>query len=133
MCMRNKTQRVPLHERTVYLQNMKNLILVSSLLFSSISFSQSLDNEILEVVQRRAECVERSKCEVKVYPNPSRGLVNIEAPEGARCQVYSSAGTYVGTWTVGPKGLSLSDLPSGSYITTVSYNQINRINRLVIL
>lgn len=81
----------------------------------------------------RAECVERSKCEVKVYPNPSYGMINIEAPRGATCQVYSSMGTYVGTWTVSENGLSLSDLPSGSYIATVNYNNINRVSRVVIL
>ena len=97
------------------------------------SFSQSSDNEILNVAQLRADCVERSKCEVSVYPNPSPGLVKIDAPTGARCMVHSTSGTYVGTWVVYENGLSLSDLPTGSYIITVTYNQISRINRLIIL
>lgn len=103
------------------------------LLIGFFSFSQYEDNEILSVAKLRAECAERSKCEVSVYPNPSAGLVNIEAPRGATCQVHSSTGTYVGTWIVTENGLSLSDLPSGSYITIVSYNGINRTGRLVIL
>ena len=112
---------------------MKNLTVVPMLLLASISFSQEEEMEIFKMARLRAECVERSKCEVKVYPNPSYGLVKIEAPKGATCQIYSSTGTYVGTWTVHENGLSLSDLPSGSYIATVSYNNINRINRIVIL
>lgn len=103
------------------------------LLFGFLSFSQSEDNEILRVAKLRSDCVERSKCEVSIFPNPSPGLVKIEAPKGATCKVYSTAGTYVGTWTVYENGLSLSDLPSGSYIVAVTYNAINRVNRLVIL
>ena len=112
---------------------MKKLLVVPMLLLVSISFSQEEENEIFRMARLRAECVERSKCEVKVYPNPSYGLIKIEAPRGATCQIYSSTGTYVGTWTVSENGLSLSDLPSGSYIATVNYNNINRINRVVIL
>ena len=112
---------------------MNNLLIIPMLLIASVSFSQMEENEIERLVRLRAECVERSECKVSVYPNPSRGLVNIEAPNGAICQIYSSMGTYVGTWTVYENGLALSDLPSGSYISTVSYNNINRINRIVIL
>jgi len=112
---------------------MKNLLIIPLLLFTTHSFSQESENEILKLVELRAQCVERSKCVVSVYPNPSPGLVHIDAPNGAVCQVFSSSGTYVGTWTVHEYGLSLSDLPSGSYITTVTYNQISRVNRLVIL
>ncbi|MFT6243919.1 MAG: hypothetical protein ACJA0U_000775 [Salibacteraceae bacterium] len=112
---------------------MKKLLVVPMLLLASISFSQDEENEIYRMARLRAECVERSKCEVKVYPNPSYGMINIEAPRGATCQVYSSMGTYVGTWTVSENGLSLSDLPSGSYIATVNYNNINRVSRVVIL
>lgn len=112
---------------------MKNFLIIPLLFIGTLSFSQSNENEIEKMTQLRAECVERSKCNVSVYPNPSQGLVHIDAPRGATCQIYSSAGTYVGTWTVYENGLSLSDLPSGSYITTVNYNGINRMNRLVIL
>lgn len=100
---------------------------------ASVSFSQIEENEIEKLVRLRSECVERSKCIVSVYPNPSQGLVNIDAPYGAVCQIYSSSGTYVGTWTVYENGLSLSDLPTGSYIATVNYNSINRIKRITIL
>ena len=112
---------------------MKNLLIIPMLLIGSFSFSQDSYDHLFELTRLRSECVERSKCEVSVYPNPSAGLVNIKAPEGATCQVFSSAGTYVGTWTVSEDGLALSDLPSGSYITTVTYNQISRVNRIVIL
>lgn len=103
------------------------------LLAGTFSFSQTFDDDLFEMTRLRSECVERSKCEVSVYPNPSQGLVRIEAPHGAICQVHSSAGTYVGSWTVNENGLALSDLPSGTYIATVTYNQISRIKRLVIL
>ena len=112
---------------------MKKLILVPILFLASISLSQEEENEIYRMTRLRSECVERSLCEVSVYPNPSYGQIKIKAPEGSTCQIYSSMGTYVGTWTVGEKGLSLSDLPSGSYIATVNYNNINRVSRVVIL
>lgn len=97
------------------------------------SYAQSSDNEILRIAQLRAECVERSECNVNVYPNPSKGPVHIDAPKGATCMVYSTAGTYVGTWEVGEEGLDLTDLPTGIFIAAVSYNNIKRASRIVIL
>jgi len=106
------------------------LVFVSA---SFSSFAQSTDNEILQVAQLRSDCVERSLCNVDVYPNPSTGPVHVDAPKGATCQVYSTTGTYVGTWEVGENGLDLVDLPSGTFISAVSYNGIKRTSRIVIL
>lgn len=112
---------------------MKVLILLVPFSMAFQVSAQSSTNEILRVAQLRQDCVERSKCEVNVFPNPSTGPVHIDAPRGASCQVYSSAGTYVGTWEVGDSGLDLTDLPSGTFIASVNYNGINRISRIVIL
>lgn len=106
------------------------LVLLSA---SFTSYAQSSDNEILQVAQLRADCVERSLCKVSVYPNPSTGPVHVDAPKGATCQIYATTGTYVGTWEVGENGLDLVDLPSGTFISAVSYNGIKRTSRIVIL
>lgn len=97
------------------------------------AYAQSSDNEIKRIAQSRTDCVERSLCNVSVYPNPSSGPVHIDAPKGAVCQVYSISGTYVGTWDVGEVGLDLVDLPSGSFIAAVKYNGITRTSRIMIL
>jgi pSer/pThr/pTyr-binding forkhead associated (FHA) protein len=112
---------------------MKCLSFFSALMLGFISFSQESNNEILQVAQLRKDCVQRSLCEVKVYPNPSNGPVHVDAPNGAECKVFSTSGTYVGTWIVGEQGLDLVDLTSGAYVTMVSYNNITRVNRLLIL
>lgn len=112
---------------------MKVLILSAFFGASLSGFAQSSDNEIKQVAQKRADCVERSLCNVSVYPNPSNGPVHVDAPKGATCQVYSASGTYVGTWDVGEGGLDLIDLPSGSFIAAVQYNGITRTSRIVIL
>lgn len=97
------------------------------------SYGQSSDNEILQISKLRADCVERSLCTVAVYPNPSSGPVHVDAPKGATCRVFSSAGTYVGTWEVSENGLDLVDLPTGIFIAAVNYNGIKRTSRIVIL
>jgi len=109
-------------------------LLLSVLLGVTLSaHTQSSDNEIIRVAQSRADCVERSLCKVEVYPNPSTGPVHVDAPKGATCQVFSSSGTYVGTWEVGENGLDLIDLPTGVFIAAVTYNGIKRTSRIVIL
>ncbi len=95
--------------------------------------AQSSENEILQTAQLRADCVERSLCKVDVYPNPSNGPVHIEAPKGALCMIYSTTGTYVGTWEVGENGLDLVDLSTGIFIAAVTYNGVKRTSRIVIL
>jgi len=111
-----------------------NYFLAFALLGATFSsYAQTSHNEILQVAQLRADCVERSLCKVDVYPNPSKGPVHIDAPKGALCQVYSSSGTYVGTWEVAENGLDLVDLPSGVFIAAVNYNNIKRTSRIIVL
>ena len=112
---------------------MNYFLLLALLSVTYFSYAQTSENEILHVAQLRADCVERSLCKVDVYPNPSTGPVHVDAPKGAVCQVYSSSGTYVGTWDVGEDGLDLIDLPSGIFIAAVSYNGIKRTSRIVVL
>lgn len=120
--------------RTVFKSPVMNHLLFFALFSVSLSgYAQSSDNEILQTAQLRADCVERSLCNVEVYPNPSKGPVHVDAPKGATCMVYSTAGTYVGTWEVGEDGLDLVDLPTGIFIAAVSYNGIKRTSRIVIL
>ena len=112
---------------------MNYLLLLALFSVSNFSYAQTNKNEILRVAQLREDCVERSLCKIDVYPNPSNGPVHIDAPEGAVCQVYSSSGTYVGTWDIGKGGLDLVHLPSGIFIAAVSYNGMKRTSRIVVL
>jgi hypothetical protein len=112
---------------------MKFVLVTMLLVASVVAHTQVSDNEILSVAQLRADCVERALCNVEVYPNPSNGPVHVDAPKGAICQVFSSSGTYVGTWEVEEGGLDLIDLPTGIFIAAVTYNNIKRTSRIVIL
>lgn len=110
------------------------ILIISAFLVTTLSVSaQSSDNEIKRFAQKREACVERSLCNVSVYPNPASGPVHIDAPKGASCQIYSFTGTYVGTWEVGEMGLDLVDLTTGTFIAAVQYNGITRTSRIVIL
>jgi len=95
---------------------MKRIVFLQLFLVVGIStFAQSEDNEIIRIQKKR----ELATYEIHVYPNPSSDRVFIHAPEGATCEVYSSTGTYVGTWEIQGEGISLEDLGSGSYIAMV--------------
>ena len=85
-------------------------------------------NEIKNVAGMRREL------EVAIYPNPTQGKFVIEAKEGASVAIYSSNGTYVGTWIVGSDGkLTIEDLPQGSFVCSIVIGEIRSIKKLVIL
>ena len=77
--------------------------------------AQSEDNEIIRIQKKR----ELAACEVMLYPNPSTDRVFINAPLGSSCEIYSSQGTYVGTWKIEEQGVELSDLGSGTYFAVI--------------
>lgn len=133
LCVRNKIDSFRYCIELFNLQIMKKLSVIAMLLIGAFSFAQDSVNDIKRIAALREACVERSKCIVNIYPNPSTGPVHVDAPRGAQCRVASLSGTYIGTWEVGDQGLDLVDLPAGSYITQVSYNGITRVGRVTIL
>jgi hypothetical protein len=87
-------------------------------------------NPIEELSQKVASLA----LEVQVYPNPSQGQVSVEGQEGATVTIYSSEGTYVGTWLIGPSGRTdVSDLPAGTFICTVNKDELRTVKRIVVL
>lgn len=87
-------------------------------------------NPIEELSQKVASLA----MEVQVYPNPSRGEVSVEGEEGATITIYSSEGTYVGTWLIGPSGRTdVSDLPMGTFLCTISKGEYRTMKRIVVL
>ncbi len=58
---------------------------------------------------------------VKIYPNPTNGLVNIKNVEGATIEVYSITGNLIKTVKSNNVNVSinLSDLPKGTYLVKV--------------
>ena len=96
---------------------------------SSLSIAQSNSNEIIEVSKTR----ELMSYDINVYPNPSDKDIHVAAPEGSICTVFSSKGTYVGTWEIRENGLDLLEMPSGSYIVTIRQGDQKVSKRFIIL
>lgn len=94
----------------------------------SSEIKPSESNEIEDVLNKR------QALEVNIYPNPSKGVISIEAKEGASISIYSASGTYVGTWVVGPENkLVIEDLPQGSFVCSILEGESRSIKKLVIL
>lgn len=92
------------------------------------SVSETESNEIEKVL------ASKQALEVSIYPNPAQGEFFIEANNGASVVIYSVAGTYVGTWEVGPEGkLSIEDLPQGSFVCSIIEGEKRTVKKLVIL
>ena len=96
---------------------------------SSLTLAQSNSNEIIEVSKTR----ELMSYDINIYPNPSTQDIHIAAPEGSICAVFSSKGTYVGTWEIRENGLDLLGMPSGSYIVTIKQGDQKVSKRFLIL
>lgn len=93
----------------------KIAILPLFLLMNVLLLAQGEDNEIIRIQKKR----ELAACEVMLYPNPSTDRVFIKAPRGSSCEIYSSHGTYVGTWKIEEEGVELNDLGSGTYFAVI--------------
>jgi hypothetical protein len=85
-------------------------------------------------LHRISNTVQSSVLEVRVFPNPSHGELSIEGKTGSMVTVYTTSGIYVGTWTIDvEEKLSLSELPSGSYVCAVSMDGLRCVKRFVVL
>lgn len=110
---------------------MKRLFLSTTILFvnSTALFSQQGTNEIERIVEQR----KLMDYELIITPNPASGPVKIQAPDGATCRIVSTKGTYVGTWTLESGELHLEDMPLGTYIIHVDYQDMHLQRRLIVL
>ena len=88
------------------------------------------ENKIIELLEKR----EVLEMEVAIYPNPSEGNFFIEGHEGASVTLYSSEGTYVGTWIIGEgQKIEITDLPQGSFICTINEGTTRTIKKIVVI
>jgi hypothetical protein len=62
----------------------------------------------------------KSESVVSVYPNPTTGRLNIDAPTGARAQLYAPDGRLVSSSATGAKHLDLTGLAPGIYFLRVA-------------
>lgn len=108
---------------------MTKAIFLPLLFLSCFSFSQSEENEIVNASQKRTI----AEYNILVYPNPSQGYLQLDAPEGAICTIVSTKGTYLGTWEIRKNGLELMDLPLGSYIATIKVGELSTIRKFLVL
>lgn len=99
------------------------------LVISAYAFAQSEDNEIIRIQKKR----ELAAFEVLLYPNPSTERVFIKAPLGSTCEIYSSLGTYVGTWKIDSEGVELNDLGVGTYFAVIKNEGVLVRRNFVIL
>ena len=95
----------------------------------ALSHAQQESNEIERIGEKR----KLMDYELMITPNPATGPVTIEAPKGATCRIVSTKGTYVGTWTLEDGTLQLEDMPLGTYIIHVMYEEIHVQRRLLVL
>ena len=122
---------------------MKRLVLLVCLLVARETIAQEenhLKGEATKVegsvnaIESLSQKVASMTMEVNVYPNPSQGQVIVEGGEGSTVTVYSSEGTYVGTWLIGSSGKTeITDLPQGAFMCTVQEGELRTVKRIVVL
>jgi len=108
---------------------MKNSLLFLALGCVFSLNAQTSDNEILKVTNQR----NLAEYEIAVYPNPSSGAISLNAPEGSKCKVMSTKGTYIGTWDVEQNGFFLDGLSIGTYIVEVELNGQKITRRFLVI
>ena len=72
---------------------------------------------------------------ISVYPNPSTGILSIEAPlkENASVKIYNSAGMHIATETITQtKTLDLSALPNGIYVLQFVSEKTTSTQKIII-
>jgi hypothetical protein len=89
---------------------MKFLLLISAFTLSFVSFSQT---EVSNFENSETSSISK-KMEVLISPNPAIDKCTVIGEEGASCTIYSSTGTYIGTWNFeNSNTVLLTDLPTG--------------------
>ena len=108
---------------------MKRLAILPLILLCTSVRAQMEDNEIKNVAKQRT----LAECEIVVSPNPSQGMIFINAPAGTKCIVSSSKGTYIGTWNVEDDGFRLEGLSTGTYIVVIKDGEQAVTRKFIVL
>lgn len=96
---------------------------------STLSIEKPI-NQIKEISEKRS----KMEIEISAYPNPSQGKLFIEGETGSLVTLYSLEGTYVGTWSIGEDRLvEISDIPQGTFICTIIYQEIRTVKKIVVI
>ena len=66
-----------------------------------------------------------------VYPNPSKGLVNIH-PDVSGCIIYDLSGKNLGRKSVTNGNLNLTNLANGMYVLVYELNNKNYTNKIIL-
>jgi hypothetical protein len=68
---------------------------------------------------------------VKIYPNPSTGMIYFDAPKnaGLNCQLYAVSGKVAASQAVNAKGMDVSYLPGGLYFYAITDESGNTVQR----
>ena len=69
---------------------------------------------------------------VKIYPNPSNGLVNIEADNNAIVSIYDVTGRFISTHNIEARGTLTLTQSVGLYIVKIESNGTTSTHKLVI-
>ena len=107
---------------------MKKVVLLQLFLLFGIAFAQTNGNTSQSKKQK-----ELAQCHIVVAPNPSHGTIFVNAPEGSRCIVSTSKGTYIGTWLVEKEGFRMEGLSTGTYIVMIKQNQQMETRKFIVL
>lgn len=109
---------------------MKGLVLIACILTGGFCHAQEEKNAIKELGQKRAQM----EIQVSAYPNPSHGNIFVEGKEGSTVVIYSSEGTYVGTWVIGNSSrVEITDLPVGTFLCEINDQETRVVRRIVVL
>ena len=67
---------------------------------------------------------------IQIWPNPTSGVLNFQAPAKAFADVYSHSGQLVMSWQ-GGREIDLRSLPNGLYEVVINYKGRVRVERIV--
>ena len=67
---------------------------------------------------------------IKLYPNPTNGVINFNGPIGAFADVYSASGQLLVSTTSGQQ-IDLTSLPNGLYEVVVNYKGRIVVERII--
>ena len=67
---------------------------------------------------------------IQIWPNPTSGMLNFQAPPEAFADVYSHSGQLVMAWQ-GNREIDLTSLPNGLYEIVINYKGRVRVERIV--
>ena len=92
---------------------MKKVAVLQLLFVCNTVFAQPEDQPL------KHKQISLARSHIVVSPNPSKGAIIVNAPEGSKCIISSRAGTYFGTWIAGAEGFQLEGLPAGSFVVMI--------------